>query len=519
MHAKVHYLVLSFIFLVNGLALAQASGRQAILSVTPQQLDLTGTVGTAPPNQSVQIRNAGKGALKWTVSDPTASWLTVTPRSGTNTGTLTLSFLTSTLQAGEHTASFIVSAQNQPAAPVNVRVVLNEGPPPPPPPPPTGDRGPPASITCPANAVSIFPGQGLQSAINAAPAGTTFCLKAGVHAVAGSVLPKTGDTFVGELGAILDGSTWATVDEGAAAFRCFGNENVDNVTIRNLVIRNMPKKGVYAVESCEAWTIENSDIYNSQFGFVLGIAPRGLNNKLHHNNKEPNSGNYAFQQWVRAPGETRAGLMQNNEIAYGGTQQKGQNTLRLDWINNWVHHNEGFGIWNDGEGANSLIDGNVSEDNAWSGIHWELSLTVEMRNNTLRRNGEHGIFISTSSGANIHHNILEDNWRGIAYFVNCQSVEQTWWWDPDLTNNLAHDNLIRVGTRAGSINNMFSWGACPAGTVTIDPYLSNSKNNRFENNRYEVPDINNPLLLWGSFKTWAEWQAMGFDVTGSLSQR
>jgi hypothetical protein len=43
----------------------------------------------------VTVRNAGKGALKWSVVAPSTSWFSVSPQKGTNTGTLTLTFRTS----------------------------------------------------------------------------------------------------------------------------------------------------------------------------------------------------------------------------------------------------------------------------------------------------------------------------------------------------------------------------------------------------------------------------------------
>ena len=66
--------------------------------------------------------------------------------------------------------------------------------------------GPQATITCPAGAVNIVPGQSIQPLVNMYPGGTTFCLRAGVHRLTSSIRPKTGNTFVGEYGAILDGS-------------------------------------------------------------------------------------------------------------------------------------------------------------------------------------------------------------------------------------------------------------------------------------------------------------------------
>ena len=78
--------------------------------------------------------------------------------------------------------------------------------------------GPRATITCPAGAVNIVPGQSIQLLVNMYPGGTTFCLRAGVHRLTSSIRPKTGNTFVGEYGAILDGSDWTTSDPNAAAF-------------------------------------------------------------------------------------------------------------------------------------------------------------------------------------------------------------------------------------------------------------------------------------------------------------
>src|SRR5688572_19783181 len=82
--------------------------------------------------------------------------------------------------------------------------------------PPTG-VGPQATITCPAGAVDIWPGQSIQRAVNSYPGSTTFCLRAGVHSLTSSTRPKTGNTFVGEYGAILDGTGWTTADDTQAA--------------------------------------------------------------------------------------------------------------------------------------------------------------------------------------------------------------------------------------------------------------------------------------------------------------
>ncbi len=53
--------------------------------------------------------------------------------------------------------------------------------------------------------VFILPGQSIQAAVDANPAGTTFYIKAGVHRLQ-QVKPKGGDRFIGEPGAILSGA-------------------------------------------------------------------------------------------------------------------------------------------------------------------------------------------------------------------------------------------------------------------------------------------------------------------------
>jgi parallel beta-helix repeat protein len=63
---------------------------------------------------------------------------------------------------------------------------------PPPPPPSPG--------------VQVAPGQSIQAAIDANPTGTTFVLLAGTHRLGAALVPKSGDTFVGEDGTVVSGA-------------------------------------------------------------------------------------------------------------------------------------------------------------------------------------------------------------------------------------------------------------------------------------------------------------------------
>ena len=143
--------------------------------------------------------------------------------------------------------------------------------------------GPRSTITCPVGAVDIWPGSSIQQVVNLRGAGTTYCLRAGVHALTSAITPKTGDTFVGEYGAILDGSGWSTNDSTQAAFRAH-NQDIDHVTIRNLVIRRMPQKGIHAFYwLSDHWTIEYNEIAANKTGILFPNSSLIRNNYIHHN--------------------------------------------------------------------------------------------------------------------------------------------------------------------------------------------------------------------------------------------
>ena len=64
---------------------------------------------------------------------------------------------------------------------------------------------PVASEACPPDAIQIAPNGPMQAAVDKAPDGATFCLKAGVHRLL-SIRPKNHQTFIGEAGAVMSGA-------------------------------------------------------------------------------------------------------------------------------------------------------------------------------------------------------------------------------------------------------------------------------------------------------------------------
>src|SRR5262245_40853097 len=128
-----------------------------VLSVSGRSVTVQGNVGS-DASATMQVINAGNGRLKWSVVAVTPSWLSVSPASGVNTKTVTVTVRTSGLGAGQYPASFTVTDGTS-SIPVTLQVTLvtPAALPPPPvvPPPPVAPPPPTATqlyVTCPANA-------------------------------------------------------------------------------------------------------------------------------------------------------------------------------------------------------------------------------------------------------------------------------------------------------------------------------------------------------------------------------
>jgi nitrous oxidase accessory protein NosD len=210
-------------------------------------------------------------------------------------------------------------------------------------------------------------------------------------------------------------------------------------------------------------------------------------------------------------------LFEHNEISFNGPEQKVSLSTDVIFRDNFVHHNRWDGIWYDGDNVGSIIEGNRVEDHPGSGIFYEISGRGVITNNVVRRSGEHGVFISTSKDVRIDTNSLEDNVRGIQYFVDCGRVGSGAI-GSDLSNDLARNNVVIVSAAPGSYASGVSLSACAPGQVAT--YLSGSKGLQFDDNRYYVPSMIGSYWLWGdSFRPFSDWQMLGLDRQGSVSQQ
>ncbi len=94
------------------------------ISLSPTSLTYTAAQGgTNPASQTVALTNAG-GVVSWTVSD-SASWLSVSPASGSSSSTLTAAVDTTGLAAGTYNGTITVSATGSSSKTVNVTLMVS----------------------------------------------------------------------------------------------------------------------------------------------------------------------------------------------------------------------------------------------------------------------------------------------------------------------------------------------------------------------------------------------------------
>ena len=94
------------------------------ISLSSTQLRFSYTLsGSAPASQTVTVTNAGGGTLAWTATT-SASWLSVTPASGTAPSTVSVAVSPAGLSAGTYSGAVQISAAGASNSPVSIPVTL-----------------------------------------------------------------------------------------------------------------------------------------------------------------------------------------------------------------------------------------------------------------------------------------------------------------------------------------------------------------------------------------------------------
>ena len=258
------------------------------------------------------------------------------------------------------------------------------------------------------------------------------------------------------------------------------------------------------------WTVRHTTVTENHGGGVL-IGPFGT---LSHSRITAN-GQIGVTAWY---GEGI--VVDSNEIAHNRTLQyrlgweaggtKFKETTGMVFSNNWVHHNDGTGIWFDIDNRDSVIRSNLAEDNL-IGVNIEISYGAEISDNTIRDNGAEGygdigagIWVSNSSNVEIHHNEIADNRLDIlaTHYERGAGAHGRY-----ETHGLdVHHNHIRIT------------GEKPTGlrVYTGEDHFYTERGNTFRDNTYDLSEAGT-TFWWQGDRSWDQWQALGFDVNGSFA--
>jgi parallel beta-helix repeat protein len=389
--------------------------------------------------------------------------------------------------------------------------------------------------TGPCVGTAITPAMNVQTAINNAASGTTFCFAPGTYDVS-SLAPKSGDIFDGDnRQAILDG-------QNAHAY-AFNSSSTSNVTVRGFVIQNFAtplQEGAINSFGTTGWVISNNHItHNAAAGVATDNGAQVLNNLIDWNGQE---GYACHGSDIVYDGNEIA--YNNHNLAVDATWEAGGGkawaTSHATFKNNYVHDNGGPGMWSDTNNIYTVYDHNTVNNNWGPGIYHEISYNAQITNNTLQDNGmpsspgggqklgwlfDAAIQLRLSQSLDpttpllISGNTLVNNYNSIALIQSPVS---------GCTNTSLNEGAYGACTVKNVLvqnNNVtLSQGATGAVEDGAGPGVFTSQNNQFVNNTYSTAASHpNDGYTYGwfawkdSWGGWSFWQGSGNDVTGHYS--
>ena len=346
--------------------------------------------------------------------------------------------------------------------------------------------------------------------------------------------------------------TSAVVDLAVAKIIVNQNNNPSNVTLENLTIEKGLAVGIAANNATQYTLTDMTVRFIHNRGIYMPAGKDASNRTIVQHSLLTNNGQYAMDStgsWILLKDDE---ISWNNIASYrdmgsgnnctgyyaagatkfvqsvGTAQAPG---LWLDGVDS--HDNIGDGFWTDVHNRYTLVENSTFHDNERNGYFHEISCDAEIKNNTAYGNGRvimnaknpfgaqaWGIFVSTSSYANVHDNTVwkntgggiqlelavgHSNMPGIGCITPAPSSDTDT--SHALENNQVHDNTIYAcaGTIAGADENGNS-GA----TSLLAP-----RSNSFTHNAYHAPDAQK---WWVDINTmtYAAWQAD--DDAGTLVQ-
>jgi parallel beta-helix repeat protein len=395
--------------------------------------------------------------------------------------------------------------------------------------------------TAPAGAVTVTPAQNLEDLSAKSPPGTTFYLTAGIHKLGGGaytqVIPKQGNRYIGAPGAVIDGD-----NSNRYAFTGYAID----VQIRNLTIQNFgtPRgtndEGVVNHNAATSWRIEGNTIRNnSGAGLMVGSRNVVRGNCLQGN------GQYGFSAYN--PGKVGSVVIERNEITGNNTDDWevlkpgcGCTGGGKFWAvsgavvrGNWIHDNNGPGMWADTNNTGFQIEGNYISGNFAEGIVYETSYNASIRGNTFVRNGlgkgprnqgfpTPAVYISESGSDmrvagmfnqvfEISGNVFTDNWAGVVLWENADRFAGSPANTSSGSGTLVNPGVATIETcTASTIRNQPFLGDCRWKTqnVQVHDNLFNFNPNKLGKTcaTRSGCGYNGVFANWGTFPDWSPYK-------------
>ena len=199
------------------------------------------------------------------------------------------------------------------------------------------------------------------------------------------------------------------------------------------------------------WTASNLEVrWNHGEGIQLGTQSKILKSDVHHNG-QLGVGFYNCLDCLLSGTE----IAFNNYAGFASSWEAGGSkfwaTTNLEVEYNYVHDNDGPGLWSDYDNVGTTYEHNDVENNVKAGIKHEASYNAIIRSNTLKGNGaletqwvgNGQILLMNSQNVEMYSNVLEvPPARGGIAFVN-QANRGSGKLGPFVAaNNYAHNNTI-----------------------------------------------------------------------------
>jgi hypothetical protein len=361
-----------------------------------------------------------------------------------------------------------------------------------------------------------------------AQAGKTFWFAPGVHTLGtgqyDQIGPGTGTTLIGAPGAIVDGQGKNEV--------AFAGTN-SNVTIKYLTIQNFVgpnDQGTINHDQATSWTMTNNTIKNNK-----GAGIFGSDNSVINQNCITSNGQYGFQTFKNTYDGPRNIMFDGNEISFNNTDDvetshpycgcsgggKFWSTQGVTFKNNYVHDNNGSGIWADTNDANFLIESNWFEKNADEGLFYELSYNVAIRKNVFKNNvvgpdrygfdrsglgfsevsGDSRVaysLIGSSAVNDISENLFDGNVDGIRIWENSDRFCNS-----PVNSSSGYCTLVNPS--------VISLSTCNATNIAREPYFTDcrwwSQNTKVHQNTFisrpGATDLNGFYANYGTTPSWS----------------